>query len=94
MRKELWKYYEVTYHHIKDWKNTPIKKLNIKKVEEKLSYWESEAQNIKKKIEEGDEVWLSWWNLLQSFKACMKWIEKLASDTFSVNIRSILILKI
>lgn len=30
-RKELWKYYQVTYHHIKDWKNTSIKKVNILK---------------------------------------------------------------
>jgi hypothetical protein len=26
-RKDLWKYYQVTYHHVKDWKNTPIKKV-------------------------------------------------------------------
>ena len=29
-RKELWKYYEVTYQHVKDWKNTSIKKVNLK----------------------------------------------------------------
>lgn len=28
-RKELWKYFQVTYHHIKDWKNTSIKKVLI-----------------------------------------------------------------
>lgn len=27
-RKDLWKYYQVTYHHVKDWKNTPIKKVS------------------------------------------------------------------
>jgi hypothetical protein len=26
-RKDLWTYFEVTFHHIKDWKNTPIKKV-------------------------------------------------------------------
>lgn len=26
-RKDLWKYFQVTYYHVKDWKNTPIKKV-------------------------------------------------------------------
>ncbi len=30
-RKDLWKYYEVAYQHIKDWKNTPIKKVGSRK---------------------------------------------------------------
>ena len=84
-RKELWKYYQVTFHHIKDWKNTPIKKLNVKKVYEKLNYWESEAQRLKGLLKDEDPVWLSWRSLLQSFKLSMKWIEKLASDTFGVS---------
>ena len=28
IRKDLWKYYEVTFHHIKDWKNHQIKKVS------------------------------------------------------------------
>lgn len=83
-RKELWKYFEVTFHHIKDWKNTSVKKLAVKKIEEKLSYWESEAQRFKKALAEEDKVWLSWWNLLNAFKLNMKWVEKLSSDTFKV----------
>ena len=27
IRKDLWKYYEVTFHHIKDWKNNQVKKV-------------------------------------------------------------------
>lgn len=27
IRKDLWKYYQVTYHHIKDWKNNQVKKV-------------------------------------------------------------------
>jgi len=84
-RKELWKYYQVTFHHIKDWKNTPIKKLNVKKVYEKINYWESEAQRLKGLLKDEDPVWMSWRSLLQSFKLSMKWIEKLASDTFGVS---------
>lgn len=58
--------------------------MNVKKVEEKLQFWESEAQKIKPMIANEDKVWLSWWDLLISFKAHMKWISKLASDTFKV----------
>jgi len=56
----------------------------VKKVEGKLQFWESEAQKLKKLVEEEDKVWLSWWDLLVSFQIHMKWISKLASDTFKV----------
>ncbi|CAF0731757.1 unnamed protein product, partial [Brachionus calyciflorus] len=82
-RKELWKYYQVTYHHIKDWKNTDIKKLPVKKIEEKLAFWEGQAQEIKKTLlDDDDKVWSSWWDLLVTFKMNMTWIDKLASDIF------------
>ena len=58
----------------------------MKKVYEKLNYWESESLRLKGVLKEEDPVWLSWRSLLQSFKLSMKWIEKLASDTFSVSI--------
>jgi hypothetical protein len=57
----------------------------VKKVEEKLSFWEGEAQKLKKLVDPDDRVWLSWWDLLVSFKAHMKWISKLASETFKVD---------
>ena len=62
-------------------------KLNVKKVEEKLKYWESEAQRLKMMLKDEDAVWSSWRSLLQSFKLSMKWIDKLASDTFGVIIK-------
>lgn len=85
-RKDLWKYYQVTYHHIKDWKKTDIKKLSVKKIEEKISFWENEATNIKNSLIEEDQVWSSWWNLLIMFKSNMIWIEKISSDFFKVKI--------
>jgi hypothetical protein len=27
IRKDLWKYYQVSFHHIKDWKNNQVKKV-------------------------------------------------------------------
>jgi hypothetical protein len=27
LRKDLWKYYEVSFHHVKDYKNQAIKKV-------------------------------------------------------------------
>lgn len=83
-RKDLWKYFQVTFHHIKDWKKTDIKKLQVKKIEEKILFWEMQAKEIKKSLIEEDQVWSSWWNLLTMFKSNMNWIEKLASDVFKV----------
>lgn len=81
-RKDLWKYYDVTYHHIKDWKNTYIKKINVKSIYEKLNFWDQKAQEITEIISKEDQVWLSWKNLLSSFRGHMKWIERLASESF------------
>ena len=57
----------------------------MKKVEAKLQFWESEAQKLKTLVGSEDKVWLSWWDLLTNFQAHMKWISKLASDTFKVS---------
>ena len=57
----------------------------MKKVEAKLQFWESEAQKLKNLVGSEDKVWLSWWDLLTNFQAHMKWISKLASDTFKVS---------
>jgi hypothetical protein len=80
----LWKYYEVTYQHIKDWQNNPIKKLNFKKVEQKFEFWQSEAMRLKKSLNDKDAVLQEWLSLLESFKINMKWIGKLSDDVFKV----------
>jgi hypothetical protein len=56
--------------------------LNVKKVNEKLDFWEQEAHEMTKIISQEDTVWISWRNLLSGFKINMKWIEKLASESF------------
>ncbi len=81
-RKDLWKYYEVTTQHVKDWKNWPIKKLNIKKIEEKVLHWEIKIEDFKKIIGEEDKVLINWKSILDSFKFSLKWISKLGSSTF------------
>lgn len=58
----------------------------MKRVEEKLKFWQNEAQALKLKLRNADDrVWESWWNLMESFIMNMKWISKLASDTFKVS---------
>jgi len=54
----------------------------VKKIEDKLNAWELEANNLKAIIGDDDQVWLSWWNLIKSFGANMKWIKKITSDSF------------
>lgn len=63
----------------------------MKKVENKLQFWEDEAQKLKQLVVSEDKVWLSWWDMLMSFKSHMKWISKLASDTFKVKLELLLI---
>lgn len=82
-RKELWKFYQVTTEHIRDWKNTPIKKLDSKKIEDKLNLWDQESKNLKTNLADDDRVWLSWNNQIQSFKLIMRWISKLIDGTFN-----------
>ncbi len=57
-------------------------KLNAKKIEEKVEFWANEAQKLRKHVNERDRVWLSWWNLLESFKENMKWASKLSTEQF------------
>ncbi len=54
----------------------------MKKVNEKLEFWEQEAHEMTEIISQEDNVWISWRNLMSGFKMNMRWIEKLASDSF------------
>jgi hypothetical protein len=54
----------------------------VKKINEKLEFWEHEAQAMTEIISQEDSVWISWRNLMSTFKGHMRWIEKLASDSF------------
>jgi hypothetical protein len=82
MRKDLWKYYEVTTQHVKDWKNSSIKKLNLKKIEEKVLHWDTKIEEFRKNLGDDDKVLLNWKSILDSFKFNLKWISKIASSTF------------
>lgn len=81
-RKELWKFYEVTCEHVKDWKNATVRKIDVKRVGEKLDLWDCEAKSLRASLSEDDRVWLSWNNVIQSFRMIMRWICKLLDGTF------------
>ena len=63
-----------------------LAQINVKKVDEKLSFWEAESKKLYKNLPEDDKVWMSWRSILQSFMMTMKWIEKLVDEIFKVQI--------
>ncbi len=82
VRKELWKFYEVTCEHVKEWRSGKVRQIDVGRIEEKLSLWDSEAKLLKASLAEDDRVWLSWNNQIQSFRLIMRWVSKLLDGTF------------
>uniref|UniRef100_A0A8W8M9M4 AAA+ ATPase domain-containing protein n=1 Tax=Magallana gigas TaxID=29159 RepID=A0A8W8M9M4_MAGGI len=80
VRQELWKYVEVSMHAIKDCKGMLFKKMNIRKVLEKVIEWQAAAGQLKPYLPPGDQVLSYWFTCLGEFKKDLPILHKLAND--------------
>ncbi|XP_062587861.1 dynein heavy chain domain-containing protein 1-like, partial [Saccostrea cucullata] len=80
VRQELWKYVEVSMHAIKDCKIMLFKKMNIRKVLEKVIEWQAAAGQLKPYLPPGDQVLSYWFTCLGEFKKDLPILHKLAND--------------
>ncbi|XP_056008158.1 dynein heavy chain domain-containing protein 1-like [Ostrea edulis] len=80
VRQELWKYVEVSMHAIKDCKIMLFKKMNIRKVLEKVTEWQAAAGQLKPYLPLGDQVLSYWFTCLGEFKKDLPILHKLAND--------------
>ncbi|CAF1088574.1 unnamed protein product [Rotaria sordida] len=83
LRKDIWKYVEITSSSIKEWKNTFINKFNIRRAQEKLECWMKIAEDFKEKISEDDPIVLHWIKILQDFHQNLELLKKLLSDAMT-----------
>ncbi|CAF3428145.1 unnamed protein product [Rotaria socialis] len=83
LRKDLWKYLEITSSAIKEWKNTFINKFNIRRAHEKLECWLKIAEDFKEKISDDDPIVLHWISMLQDFEENLELLKKLLSDAMT-----------
>lgn len=58
--------------------------MNVKKVTEKVTEWQLAAQNLKSSLQDGDEVYESWINLMESFMKDFPLLQQLSSDALKV----------
>ncbi|XP_028405416.1 dynein heavy chain domain-containing protein 1-like isoform X2 [Dendronephthya gigantea] len=80
VRYELWKYYDVSGHTIRDWLQISFRKMNIKRVMEKVSEWQQAAVNIKTSLPHDDEVYKSWVYQMESFMKDFPLLQLLFND--------------
>ncbi|KAK2191139.1 hypothetical protein NP493_59g03002 [Ridgeia piscesae] len=80
LRQELWKYIEVSVHSIREWKTILFRKLQTKKIMDKLTEWQAAAGQMKAYFPVSDELLAFWYRELQSFKNELPLLHKLAHD--------------
>ncbi|CAF1165003.1 unnamed protein product, partial [Didymodactylos carnosus] len=83
LRKDLWKYLEITNSSIREWKDTPIHKFNVRRCQDKIDCWLKIAEDFKYKLPENDAVLEHWLTILNEFQQHLDMLKKLLSDAMT-----------
>ncbi|XP_074658718.1 dynein heavy chain domain-containing protein 1-like, partial [Tubulanus polymorphus] len=81
IRHELWKYLDTSISTIQDWRNMLFRKLNVKKILEKIHEWQGIAVQMKRHVPLDDQVLIQFYRNLQEFKSYLPILNKLSSQT-------------
>eukprot|EP00111_Clytia_hemisphaerica_P005633 TCONS_00016358-protein len=80
-RYESWKYLELSTQAIKEWNTTVFSKFqaNVLKICQKIQTWFAAAKALKNELDEDDQVYKRWMDLVIDFNDKMKVLQKLAN---------------